>query len=105
MGKMVYVYYVTTALGHEVPAGDWQAVHSDAILKILHDRATRSPAPSQSGPSLLVLASATGLAVDDVRLICEALVAQGLVEPRGESYATTPTGMAFVQNALASALW
>lgn len=73
-------HYVTTALGREVPAEDWAALHRDTILKVLHDYGT-SPFNAGNLPlSVTPLVNATGLSAADVASLCEQLRVDGFVD-------------------------
>jgi hypothetical protein len=73
-------YYVVTALGREVPLGDWEALQGDAVLKILHDYRA-SPFNEGNAPlAVAVLVNATGLVPAQVAALCENLQRRHLIQ-------------------------
>jgi hypothetical protein len=94
-------YHVTTALGRDVPLGDWEELHGDTILKVLHDHRTSPFNPTNHPLALAALTSVTGLSPADTAALCDALVARALVEAvrPGGPYRITGQGVAVVRNA------
>jgi hypothetical protein len=94
-------YYVTTALGREVPLEDWGAVNGDTILKVLHDYRVSPFNPQNLPLPVTALANATGLSPADAEALAESLTAQGLVEAAGQGrFRITGSGVVFVRNAV-----
>ena len=73
-------YFMTTPLGREVPAGDWQAYGQDQILRLLYEFAL---VPFNDGTLLYSVASicnATNLDLAPAIQLARDLVVQGFAE-------------------------
>lgn len=98
-------YYVTTALGREVPLEDWQSLNSDTILKVLYDYARSLFNPQNAPLDVTSLENATGLGRDDVLELCDRLRDAGLVSRDGHRFKITPRGAELVRSMRGRISW
>jgi len=91
-------YYVTTALGRQVPVENEGTVLEDLVLKILYDY-SRSPFNPNNEPiSPARLSKASRLSEQDAMDVAESLVVDGLVEKSGPGYRISGNGVVLVMN-------
>lgn len=96
-------YYITTALGREVPTEDRTAVLGDTILKVLYDFRTSPflPRDHEGSRDVEALARVTGLSDEGVRRVCQQLENRGFLEVPGEArWRISDAGIEYVRDAL-----